>query len=67
VAFIIPLVAVFILFMAGVTGGSLLAWLERRGAGIKLATAALFILLGAALVFSGGIDMYLCHIWQSGY
>ena len=28
VAFIFPLVAVFVRFMAGVTGGSLSAWLE---------------------------------------
>ncbi len=51
IAFIIPLIAVFMLFFAGVTDKKLSTWLGVHAGHIKLATGAIFILLAVILVF----------------
>lgn len=45
-AFIVPLLAVIILYSHGVGDKDLSAWLTRHGAKIKLATGIIFILIG---------------------
>lgn len=51
IAFILPLLAVFALYLHGVTDERLSAWLGRRGAAIKLATGLIFIALAFLLVY----------------
>ncbi len=50
-AFIVPLVAVFGLYLYGVTDKQFSAWLGRHGAKIKLSTGIIFIALALVLVF----------------
>ncbi len=51
IAFIVPLIVVFMLFFAGISEKHLSAWLGRNTGRIKLATGAIFILLAVILVF----------------
>ncbi len=50
VAFIVPLIIVFMLFFAGVTGKQLSAWLGRHAGNIKLATGIVFVVLAVLLL-----------------
>lgn len=51
IAFIVPLIIVFVLYLYGVTDKQFSAWLGRHGAKIKLATGLLFIGLAVLLLF----------------
>jgi len=50
--FVLPLVVVFLLVYWGTTSQQLIAWMRRHAASVKLATAALFLLLGGWLIYS---------------
>ena len=52
VAFILPLVGIFVLTYFGTTSGQLTRFLQRRAGLIKLALAVLFVSLGGWLVFA---------------
>lgn len=50
--FILPLVGVFLLVYFGTTSQQLIDWMTRHTAGVKLGTAALFLLLAGWLSYS---------------
>jgi cytochrome c biogenesis protein CcdA len=49
-AFIVPLLFIFLLFLLGVGEKSFSSWLGRHAAWIKLATGILFISVGIVLI-----------------
>ncbi len=49
-AFIVPLIVVFLLFFIGVTDKEFSAWLKKHAGKIKLATGVLFILMAVLLL-----------------
>ena len=50
-AFVLPLVIIFVLGVYGLRHGALAQWLQRHAAAVKFATAALFLLLFLFFVF----------------
>jgi len=50
-AFITPLIVVFILGLIGTTSGAFSRFMEKRMGAVKIATAALFLILGSVLIF----------------
>jgi cytochrome c biogenesis protein CcdA len=55
-AFIIPLIAVYLLALAGVSSGAFSLFMKRHMMLVKIAMAVIFILLGASLVLAEEVE-----------